>query len=143
LQEVLIGAAEERLLRSAHDLSDGGLAVALTECCIGGPWATESFGAEIDLSHHEPTVSDEGYLFGEDGARAIVSCAPEQVAALQGLATRHGVPAHYLGLVSQSSTMQVVRDAHEWSWATAELRETYMTAIPRRMAALATVPGGE
>jgi phosphoribosylformylglycinamidine synthase len=75
LQEVLIAAAEARLLRSAHDLSDGGLAVALAECCMGGPWATSTFGAIIDLDAHAPDVSDDGFLSGRT-AREPSSPAP-------------------------------------------------------------------
>jgi len=144
LQEVLIAAAAARLLRSAHDLSDGGLAVALAECCMGGPWATTTYGASANLSQHEPAVSDEGYLFGEDGARAIVSCDPENVAAIQQLAASHGIPAHYLGLVGPADGDVVIeRDGRRWHWAARDLRQTYFDAIPRRMAAVVSAAGGE
>ena len=144
LQEVLIAAAEARLLRSAHDLSDGGLAVALAECCMGGPWATSTFGAIIDLDAHAPDVSDDGFLFGEDGARAIVSCAPADVAALQRIAAAQGVSAHYLGLVGEADTDLIVnRDGRGWTWQTAALRQKYFDAIPHRMAAPVTASGEE
>ncbi|MBK9547694.1 MAG: phosphoribosylformylglycinamidine synthase subunit PurL [Gemmatimonadetes bacterium] len=144
LQEVLIAAAETRLLRSAHDLSDGGLAVALAECCMGGPWATSTFGAIIDLDAHAPDVSDDGFLFGEDGARAIVSCDPADVAALQRIAAAQGVSAHYLGLVGEADSDLIVnRDGRGWTWQTAALRQKYFDAIPRRMAAPVTATGEE
>ncbi len=134
LQELLVVAAGRRLLRSAHDLSDGGLAVALAECCIGGPWATTSFGAEVELGRHADTVSDEGWLFGEEGARAIVSCDPGDVAALQRLGHDEGVPVHYLGLVGEAGGgVTVRRDATTWQWKSAELRQIHLQAIPRRM----------
>ncbi len=57
LHRLLAAGAEARLIRSAHDLSDGGLAVALAECCIGGPWATITFGADVDLQQHEDETS--------------------------------------------------------------------------------------
>ncbi len=136
LQEVLIAAAAGRLLVSPHDLSDGGLAVALAESCIGGPWATTAFGAEIDLGRHAESVSDEGWLFGEDGARALVSCAPERVADLQRLAGTHGVECHFLGLVGPASAdLEVRRDGSHWRWPVARLRAQHLDAIPRRMAA--------
>jgi phosphoribosylformylglycinamidine synthase len=144
LQEVLIGAAEARLVRSAHDLSDGGLAVALAECCIGGPWATTTYGATVDLGQHEPGTSDEGYLFGEDGARALISCDPAHVAALQHLAAAHGVPAHYLGLVGEAAgDVVVLRDGQRWSWQSPRLRSIHLEAIPRRMAAPVVSTGEE
>ncbi len=133
LQRLLVAAADRRLLRSAHDLSDGGLAVALAECCIGGPWATVQFGADVDLGRHADAASDEGWLFGEDGARALVSCDPAHVAELQRLAHDHGLPCHYLGLTGGSDLI-VRRDARSWRWSVARLRAIYVDAIPRRMA---------
>ncbi|MES2305963.1 MAG: phosphoribosylformylglycinamidine synthase subunit PurL [Gemmatimonadota bacterium] len=134
LQETLIAAASRRLLRSAHDLSDGGLAVALAECCIGGPWATTTFGADIDLGRHADAVSDAGWLFGEEGGRALVSCDPSHVAELQQLGHGLGIPVHYLGLVgAERGQLNVTRDAVAWHWGTTELRSIHLEAIPRRM----------
>jgi len=136
LQEVLVRAAAGRLLRSAHDLSDGGLAVALAECCIGGPWANATFGATVDLARHADAVSDLGWLFGEDAGRVLVSCAPEHVAALQALAAEHGHGAHYLGLVGPAEGELIIRrDERRWQWSTRRLRAIHLEAIPRRMAA--------
>lgn len=134
LQNVLVDAADRRLLHSAHDISDGGFAVALAECCIGGPWATTTYGAEVDLHRHADTASDEGWLFGEDGARAIVSCHPADVAELQRLGHEHGLAVHYLGLVEAIGGHIVIRrDAAQWQWAAPELRAIYLESIPRRM----------
>ena len=74
LQDLLVLAAERRLLRSAHDLSDGGLAVALAECCMGGPWSPQVLGAQVDLVGEATALTDAELLFGEDGARVIASC---------------------------------------------------------------------
>ncbi len=135
LQHFLADAADAALLRSAHDLSDGGLSVALAECCIGGPWATASFGATIDLGHHGDNVPDTGWFFGEDGARALVSCDPAHVAELQRLAHSHVIPCHYLGLVEAAGADVVVqRDGRAWRWPVGRLRGIYLDAIPRRMA---------
>ncbi len=135
LQDVLVAAASQRLMRSAHDLSDGGLAVALAEAAIGGPWATQTFGAEVSLNQHAESVSDEGWLFGEDAARALVSCKPEHVAALQRLAGQHDVACHYLGLVGvPEGSITIRRDGRQWQWGSRRLREIHLSAIPRRMA---------
>jgi phosphoribosylformylglycinamidine synthase II len=134
LQDTLVEAAEAGLMVSAHDLSDGGLAVALAECCIGGPWATTTFGAEVDLKSHADTVTDEGWLFGEDAGRVLVSTSPANVMALQQLAARHGVPCHYLGLVGEPRGALVVqRQSKRWSWDVPRLRTIHLDAIPRRM----------
>jgi phosphoribosylformylglycinamidine synthase len=134
LQDFLVEAADRRLLRSAHDLSDGGLAVALAECCMGGPWATQVFGARIDLARHADEVSDIGWLFGEDGASALVSCSPEHVAELQRRGAELGVHCHFVGLVGPAEgNIEIVRDDRSWQWGARRLREIYMNAIPRRM----------
>ena len=81
-------------------------------------------------------MSDEGWFFGEDGARALVSCAPADVAALQRLAAEHGTACHYLGLVGKPEGELVVRrDGRHWAWKSRALREIHLTAIPRRMSA--------
>ncbi len=136
LQDLLVEAARERLVASAHDLSDGGLALAIAEACIGGPWATHCFGAEADLAGHAEAVDDAGWLFGEDGARVLVSCRPQHVATLQALSARHGLPCHYLGLVGTPGGDLVIRrgDA-SWRWSVPRLRSIQLEAIPRRMAA--------
>ncbi len=73
----------ERLLLSAQDVSAGGLALALAECCFaGGVGATLS--AQLDL-------------FGSDSGQAVVSCAPESLQRVLALARQHGVPAQPIG----------------------------------------------
>jgi phosphoribosylformylglycinamidine synthase len=66
LNEVIIEAAAKKLLRSAHDVSDGGLAVCLAESCISG-----FIGATVSLPVTALRVSNS--LFGESGARVVVS----------------------------------------------------------------------
>jgi hypothetical protein len=110
---------------------------------MGGPWATTSFGATIDLGRHADGVADAGWLFGEDGARALVSCNPAHVAELQRLADTHGTPCHLLGLVGDAGTDVVVRRDHRtWRWPVSRLRHTYLDAIPRRMAVVPADAGG-
>jgi phosphoribosylformylglycinamidine synthase len=89
LAEVLVAAAERGLLRTAHDLSDGGLAVALAEACLGG-----RTGIQVSV----PAGQDEfGFLFGESAARALVAVAPGSEDELAVLCAEHGVPATMLG----------------------------------------------
>jgi phosphoribosylformylglycinamidine synthase subunit PurL len=86
-------AAESGLLASAHDLSDGGLAVALAESCLRG-----GHGCTVTLPGDAFT-----HLFSESVARAIVSCAPDALDAVLALAARHGVPAEAIGRVGGDS----------------------------------------
>ena len=134
LQQFLVAAARGRLLRSAHDCSEGGLAVALAEAAIGGPWAKEALGCFADLADHAPGVEHAGVLFGEDGARAVLSCRPDHLDALIALARAGGVPLRQVGEVRTANapvTLQLAGRMLEWD--SAELRRVYYDAIPRRM----------
>ncbi len=132
--ELLVAAARRRLLRSAHDCSEGGLLVALAEAAIGGAYASGGLGATLDLTAYAPGVPPEGVLYGEDGARVVVSAAPSEVAALLTLAGEHGVPAHRAGRVGEADGTLELRVGHQLlSWGIGALRQTYFMAIPRRM----------
>jgi phosphoribosylformylglycinamidine synthase len=93
LVAALVALAGEGLLQSAHDVSDGGLAVTIAESCFG----SEGFSARTSLTSKEP---DEVALFGERGARAVVSVTPENVAAVRRVAAQYEVAALELGRVT-------------------------------------------
>jgi phosphoribosylformylglycinamidine synthase len=133
LQRFLIAAAERRLLRSAHDCAEGGLAVALAEAVIGGPYVPGSLGAGLDLTGYAPDVPSDGLLFGEDGARAVISCPQASARPIIALADQHGVPIFRAGLVESAGTLELQVGPHLFSWSTEALRRIYFDAIPRRM----------
>ena len=64
----LENAIKKKLVASCHDLSDGGLAVALAECCIGG-----DCGAEVELGQYAKKLAPHQLLFSESSGRFIVS----------------------------------------------------------------------
>jgi phosphoribosylformylglycinamidine synthase len=134
LVNFLVDATRQQLLASAHDVSDGGLGLALVEAAIGGPYSDAARGGAFDLSGIQGTLAPDEVLFGEDQARAVVSLAPEHRAALFSLAARHGVPAHLVGTVGEEHARLEIslRDAAVRA-AADELRDIYYTAIPRRM----------
>jgi phosphoribosylformylglycinamidine (FGAM) synthase-like enzyme len=133
LQRFLAAAAEQQLLRSAHDCSEGGLAVALAEAVIGGPYVPGSLGADLDLTGYAPDVPVDGLLYGEDGARAVVSCAPPSSRFLIALANEHRVPVFHAGRVQSAGALELQVGPHVFSWSTEALRRIYFDAIPRRM----------
>lgn len=133
LQRFLVAAAEQKLLRSAHDCSEGGLAVALAEAVVGGPYVPGSLGASLDLTGYAPDVPMDGLLYGEDGARAVVSCSQAAARPLIALADQHGVPVFRAGLVESAGTLELQVGTHLFSWSTDALRRIYFDAIPRRM----------
>jgi phosphoribosylformylglycinamidine synthase subunit PurL len=133
LQRFLVAAAAKGLLHSAHDCGDGGFAVALAEAAIGGPYATGGTGAGVHLVQPQG-VEPEALLYGEDGARAIVSFAPGQVDPIRTLAAEHGVPFAAIGSVTgPGGSLRITVGTRTCAWPVAELRRTYVHAIPRRM----------
>jgi len=91
LHDLLIKAIDRGLLRSAHDCSDGGLAVTLAESCIIG-----GIGFKGDLPARGRLDS---MLFGEAQSRAVVSVSPGTVRKLEEMAFKHRVPVTRLGTV--------------------------------------------
>jgi len=114
LHRLLSEASRSALLVSAHDCSDGGLAVALAECSI-----SEGIGFAVTLSTAMPP---HVALFSESASRVVVSIAPELEDAFVALAASHGVPVARLGETGGpravvdgllDATVQELRDAHE------------------------------
>ncbi|MEK7872616.1 MAG: AIR synthase-related protein, partial [Chloroflexota bacterium] len=91
VQRACLDGIRAGVIRSAHDCSEGGLAVALAESAIAG-----GLGVRI-----EARVDGrwDAVLFGEPPSRIVVSLAPEDAPRLAGLARRHGAPLHRLGVV--------------------------------------------
>jgi phosphoribosylformylglycinamidine synthase subunit PurL len=94
LQALLLVLAREGLLESAHDVSDGGLAAALAECCAVG---TMPFGARIELPGQTSPVDAVAALFGEAPSRVVASVRPGNVSAVLERARAPGVPARAIG----------------------------------------------
>jgi phosphoribosylformylglycinamidine synthase len=97
LQDLLVTLATERLIHSAHDCSDGGLAVTLAECCFD----TEGMGADVSIPGVEitrdATLNTAAALFGESASRVLVSVVPEDAAAVLERAAARNVPARVIG----------------------------------------------
>jgi phosphoribosylformylglycinamidine synthase len=94
VQECCLEAIDQEILCSAHDLADGGLAVALAECCIGAP--EKPLGVRIDT--HE-MIRGDALLFSESQSRIIVSLKEANIDRLTDLAARHHVPMQAIGTV--------------------------------------------
>jgi len=97
LQELLVALADERLIRSAHDCSDGGIAVAAAECCFD----TGGIGAELSIDDvsvaRDRDVNDAAALFGESASRVLLSVAPDDVSGMLQRAAKANVPARVIG----------------------------------------------
>ena len=134
LVELLVTAADRALLHSAHDCSHGGLAVALAEVAMGGPYQERGYGLDVDLSAYQPGLPTTDVLFSESQGRAIVTCAPDRAAAVVALADELRVPVHRAGIVgAPDGAFRVKGRDGEIARPVGSLREVYCEAIPRRM----------
>jgi phosphoribosylformylglycinamidine synthase len=97
LQALLVELAAEGLMRSAHDCSDGGLAVTLAECCFD----TDDIGADVSIDRlavaRTESVNRAAALFGESASRVVVSAAPEAVSEVVRRASAGRVPSRIIG----------------------------------------------
>jgi phosphoribosylformylglycinamidine synthase len=116
----------EDWIRSAHDVADGGLAVALAECAFTGPMP---IGAEIALAD---IIRPDALLFGESTGRVIATTAEPD--ALLALARERGVPAQRIGSTG-GSRLQIGPPRREpWIDVSLErLHGLWARAIPRRL----------
>ncbi|MEW6244854.1 MAG: phosphoribosylformylglycinamidine synthase subunit PurL [Bacillota bacterium] len=94
LQRAVLRLMKKSLVKSAHDLAEGGLAVALAECCI-----ERGLGARVDLG--DDRLPLPLLLFGEGPSRIIITCAPEHLNEVRGGCEEAGVPCRVLGTVGQ------------------------------------------
>jgi phosphoribosylformylglycinamidine synthase len=127
--EALLEAIQGGAVRSAHDCSDGGLAVALAECCIMN--RGEQHGARIDLTHWSE-LPTRALLFGEAQARVVVSTSlPETVIEI---ARQRGIPARVIGQVGAvGEPLQIIFAEGALSSPLARLDDAYHETLPRIM----------
>ena len=128
LQGLLVQLADARLIRSAHDCSDGGLATALAECCFG----THGIGIEVSIEGvtvaRDPALNLAAALFGESASRVVVSATADSVAEVLTYAAAARVPARVIGqtggnmlriAVAGHTAIDIPVDEAERAWASA------------------------
>jgi phosphoribosylformylglycinamidine synthase subunit PurL len=109
LQDFVLKVVHEGLVQSAHDCSDGGLAVALAECCVSGPRGTRGAVVKLGLG----SLRRDALLFGESQSRVILSTRPNVVESLLSRAAAAGVPAAHIGTVGgERLVIEVERGRH-------------------------------
>ena len=128
LQELVLSLNELGVLRSAHDCSEGGLAVCLAECALAGAHV----GIEVTL---DDALDPAALLFGEAQGRVVVSCAAQDGATAVDVAARMQVPARVIGTVGEVEGRFIARTATGAAidLPVSSLDEVYSTAIPRLM----------
>jgi len=126
LHKALVEAIREGLLDSAHDCSEGGLAVALARCSFH-----QGIGARVELLSND--LPAECVLFAEDASRVVVSCDPENVGRIQQIAVECGVAADPLG-VTVSEQIEISIDGRlAVAASVSELRDSWTSALERAL----------
>jgi len=92
LIDLLVDLVDRKWINSAHDISDGGMAVCLTECCLMNRY--ERIGVAVDFPVERSIAA---HLFGESPGRVIVSLTPEHAADLEALAKERNIPLRHVG----------------------------------------------
>jgi len=127
LIDCLVALAEAKAVHSAHDLSDGGLAVAAAESCF----ASAGLGAQIAT---DGEADAEHALFGERGARAIVSVASGNVAGVLVTARQYGVGAREIGKVTRDNSLRIEYKGRAVIAATVSaLQDTWAHSLERNL----------
>jgi phosphoribosylformylglycinamidine synthase len=138
IQNAVRDLIREGLVKSAHDCSEGGLAVALAESCFN---PTCLYGADVDLSDVEaavPAGSSQAFaadtapstLFNESQSRIVISVAPENVAKTMSILRDLGVPFLQLGKVGGDELRIQVNDK-KFAWPIADLYDDWWNSIRR------------
>ncbi len=126
------------LVQSAHDCSEGGLAVALAESCFN---PKQRFGAEIDLGGVEAPVSGAGNLdnaagtaattlFNESQSRIIISVRPENVEKTISILSERSVPSKKLGKIG-GDQLRIQMNDQKFAWPIADLYDDWWNSIRR------------
>jgi phosphoribosylformylglycinamidine synthase subunit PurL len=135
LQKAVVEIIDQGLVDSVHDCSDGGLAVALAEKAFA-----KGIGARVNFAASE--LPAEFVLFGEDASRILLSCDPESVSRIKGVAEKHGVTADGIGEtiperleISIGGNVAISAAISELSTAYENALESALRTDPERIAA--------
>jgi phosphoribosylformylglycinamidine synthase len=123
VMKLVLAAAQAGLLRSAHDCSDGGMLVALAECCLLG-----GIGVRCPALQPEAPLRLDAAFFGESPSRFIVSAASRAMPELQTLSRRHHVEISLLGMAGG----QVLEFEGQLRLPLAEMRQAWEGGLEHR-----------
>jgi phosphoribosylformylglycinamidine synthase II len=127
LIDCLVALAAVRAVRSAHDVSDGGLAVSVAEACFG----RDGLSAEISIDAAGAEDFAEAALFGERGARAVVSVAPASLARVNEIAAQYKVRAQRIGTVTRGEFRIQYQGAAVIQGSIESFRRVWSESLPK------------
>jgi phosphoribosylformylglycinamidine synthase subunit PurL len=141
LQKAIVELVSAGLIESAHDCSDGGLAVALARCSFAkgiacsaelrSAWTGE--GASPHTDRAPAGLAPEFVLFGEDAGRIVISCDPAYLARIKQVAKKHGIFADELGK-TVPGTLEIKIDGQvAISGSVSDFNESYEGALEKAL----------
>jgi len=119
------------LLASAHDCSDGGLAIALAESCFSS-LGREAIGADVNI---EGVLGPTAQLFSESPSRIIISFDSADAGAVQEIAERNNAPFAVLGQVSGRRLTIAINGSEAVAEDVAELEVVWRSALSGKLQA--------
>jgi phosphoribosylformylglycinamidine synthase len=122
LIKTIVAAADAGVLRSAHDISEGGIAVTLAESCFGQSTDRE-LGCKVDL---DLSSKRDAVLFGEQSGAVVVSVKPGDEAKVESLAKSHGILCAKIGTVTGSE----LRINDVIAASVSQLKQAHSNALP-------------
>jgi phosphoribosylformylglycinamidine synthase len=139
VQTSCLRAAEAGLIRSAHDCADGGLAVALAECCFSS-LNRKAIGAEVDLPSDYDVATR---LFSETPSRIIISFAESAQSEIEQIAAAVGCPMTLIGKVD-SDQLRIRSDSDEViQLDVAEMEVAWRSSLKEKLQAEVLAAGAE
>ena len=143
LQDVLYRLIRQHAIRSAHDVSDGGIAVALAEMCIGGEMGARVRLPAASLSLQGSTVNEPafraGVLFSEAQSRVLIEVGTDDAARVLEFAQTRGLPAMEIGVTGGQELTVEVSNGDSWLTLPVQTIEAaYKQALPDVMEVPAT-----
>jgi phosphoribosylformylglycinamidine synthase len=139
VQETCLTAAEEGLLSSAHDCSDGGLAIALAESCFSS-LNREFIGAEVELNETIPVASR---LFSESPSRIVVSFNETALANMKEIASRNGCMLTLLGRTGGEKLIARADNEEVINLNVAEIEKAWRGSLGLKLQAEVLMAGAE
>jgi phosphoribosylformylglycinamidine synthase len=127
MHDAVRAAIRQGEIRSAHDLAEGGLLIALAECAIGGEGNPCGATIALDL----PFARLDALLFGESQSRALVTTRPENATKLLASFELRGVPARRIGTVGGPDLVVRVGGAtpRTFTWSVSALHNAWADAL--------------
>jgi len=139
IQDACLAAAEAGLLQSAHDCSDGGLAVALAESCFAS-LKRGAIGAAVNLAG---TLPPSSLLFAETPSRIVISFSEERREAIAAIAEQRNIPLSVLGKVGGKNLSIRVNSEPVIDQPVAELESAWRSSLSQKLEAQAMAAGRE